>query len=112
MELDGFEILKAFGNICFVNEDNTRVKYKMITEEGFIFYLSFLSYDHFASVMLMRPDEESWLSYIAIDDIKEIVYKENSLYFYKNENPKKSALTVTIKPKISLTCRAAAPQKV
>ena len=45
-----------------------------------------------------------------MESLDRIVYENEALKFYKNEDSKEPALTVAIKPKISLQCSAAAPK--
>jgi len=67
------------------------------------------TYDEYATVTLMRKDNRSWVFDIGIEHLDRIIYEKNKLEFYKDDNLEKPALTITIKPEISLWCRVATP---
>ena len=104
------ELLKLFSTFRVLDEDATMMEYTVVVEGGLIFDLHIWPYDEYASIMLLRPDKESWLFDVAIDHLDKIIYDGVALKIFRDENKNEPALVVTIKPHISLQCRAAAPE--
>jgi len=98
-----FDSLKVHDEYAEIVEYTVLDKFKLRLD----LYIS--TYDDYATVTLMRNNREGWIFDIGIEHLDKIIYEKNALSFYKNDNVEKPALTITIKPEISLWCRVATP---
>ena len=107
---DKEKLLEVFDFMRVHDREAEVVEYFVTGEHKTELSLYISTYDQYATVMLMRPDKKSWLFDVDINNVAKIVCDDSKLNFYREENEEEPALTVTFKPYISLSCRAAVPE--
>ena len=111
IEYNKKKLLGLFDKVHIMSEDIGEVEYLIFLGENRTFSLYMLPLEEYASLMLINTDKKNWLFEIEIKRLEKIICEEDTLKFYKNDNTEKPALTVKIKPEISLWCRAETPRK-
>ena len=104
-------LLSVFDSVRIIDKHAEVIEYTLLNEFKQRLDLYISTYDEYATVTFMREDEKSWFFDVGIKNLEKIIYEEDTLKFYKNDNAENPALTVKMKPGISLWCRAETPRK-
>jgi len=104
------ELLSVFDKVNVMNEEIGEVEYIIFSEENMSLRLYLLPLEEYASITLTHNDGQTSLFDVGVENLERLVLDNGVLQFYKSGVFQNPALTITIRPKISLWCRAATPK--
>lgn len=103
---DREKILNLFDSVYDVDPQVHIVRYSFSLKNGQVFTLFLSPFDARVSATLMRKDRESWIFDIGVKNVSCVSQDSNTLKIYKGENESSLALTIVLRPDLSVQCNA------